>query len=126
MRNALISIILFICVMIFVLFFNMSLIKLCDNIEFQSEKIEVTLTKGNFQDAYVQSIELLNLIQNNNFLTSIYVSHQDFDSLNDEAVKLSIYTTYRDYSQAHASLHSVKCSAQHIKKLQVPSLENIL
>lgn len=126
MRNALISIILFICIMICIFFFDRSLTSLCNNIETLSEKIEVTLTKGDFQEAYLQSIDLLNLLENNNFITSVYVSHQDFDSLNDEAVKLSIYTTYRDYAQSHASLHSVKCNARHIKKLQIPSIENIL
>lgn len=126
MKNALISISLFVIIMTSMFFLNRSIINLCDNIEKKSEELEITLTNGDFEEAYQQSIQLLNLIEQNNFITSIYVNHQDFDTLNDEAVKLSVYTTYKDYAQSHASLHSMKYNAKHIKNLQIPRLENIL
>ena len=126
MKNAIISIILFITVMASVFFLNKSLINLCDSIEKKSEELEITLTNGDFETAYLQSLELLSLIEENNFITSVYVNHQDFDSLTDEAVKLSIYATYEDYAESHASLHAMKYNAKHIKRLQIPTLENIL
>lgn len=126
MKNALISISLFVIIMTSMFFLNRSIINLCDNIEKKSEELEITLTNGDFEEAYQQSIQLLNLIEQNNFITSIYVNHQDFDTLNDEAVKLSVYTTYKDYAQSHASLHAMKYNAKHIKNLQIPRLENIL
>lgn len=126
MKNAMISIILFITVMTSIFFLNKSLLNLCDTIEKKSEELEITLTNGDFKTAYSQSLELLNLIEDNNFITSVYVNHQDFDSLNDEAIKLSIYATYEDYAQSHASLHAMKYNARHIKRLQIPTLENIL
>ena len=126
MKNAIISIILFITVMASVFFLNKSLINLCDSIEKKSEELEISLTNGDFETAYLQSLELLSLIEENNFITSVYVNHQDFDSLTDEAVKLSIYATYEDYAQSHASLHAMKYNAKHIKRLQIPTLENIL
>lgn len=126
MKNAIISVLIFITVMFSLFFLNKEIINLCDTVEKKSEELEITLTEGNFEKAYIQSIELLDLIEKNNFITSIYVNHQDFDALNDEAIKLSIYATYEDYAESHASLHVLKSNAKHIKKLQIPTLENIL
>ncbi|SFD15075.1 DUF4363 family protein [Clostridium uliginosum] len=126
MKNAMISIFLFLSIMILIYFANNSLLKLCGRITTLSEDIEITLTQDNFEEAYTQSIQLMNLIQSEGFITSIYVNHQDFDILVNDAVKLSVYLTYKDAEDADATLHSLKYNAQNIKKLQIPTLENIL
>ncbi len=126
MRNALISVVLFILTMICVYFLNNSVLTLCDNIKVQAEDIELEITAGEYEEAYNKSLQLLNSIQEKNILTSVYLSHQEFDNLLNEAVKLSTYLVHDDDTEAHASLHLLKHNTEHLKKLQIPSLENIL
>lgn len=126
MRNALISVVLFILTMICVYFLNNSVLTLCDSIETKSEDIELEITAGKYEEAYNKSLQLLNSIQEKNVLTSIYLSHQEFDNLLNEAVKLSTYLVHEDDTEAHTSLHLLKHNTEHLKKLQIPSLENIL
>lgn len=125
MRNAVLSILLFIFTMICVYFLNTSVLNLCDNIKNQSEDIELKITSGQMEEAYNQSLRLLNTVEENNVLTSLYLSHQEFDTLLNEALKLSTYLVHEDETEAHTSLHLVKHDADHIKKLQIPSLENV-
>lgn len=126
MRNALISVILFILTMVCVYFLNNSVLTLCNSIETQTEDIELEITAGQYEEAYNKSLQLLNSIQEKNVLTSIYLSHQEFDNLLNEAVKLSTYLVHDDETEAHTSLHLLKHNTEHLKKLQIPSLENIL
>ncbi|EHI97818.1 hypothetical protein CDLVIII_1115 [Clostridium sp. DL-VIII] len=125
MRNAILSIFLFILTMICVYFLNNSILNLCDNIKTQTEDIELKINDGKLEDAYSESLELLNSIEEKNLLTSLYLSHQEFDNLLNEAVKLSTYLIHDDETEAHASLHLVKYNSDHLKKLQLPSIENI-
>ncbi len=126
MKNAIISVVLFVSVMICVYFLNTSLIRLCDDIQYKSQEIEYNITNENFDAAYAQSLELLEAINNNNFITSLYVSHQSFDNLLDEAIRVSLYTMYEEAPDANSALHLLKYNAKHIKELQIPSFENIL
>lgn len=125
MRNAILSIFLFMLTMICVYFLNNSILNLCDNIKTQTEAIELKINDGKLEDAYSESLELLNSIEEKNLLTSLYLSHQEFDNLLNEAVKLSTYLIHDDETEAHASLHLVKYNSDHLKKLQLPSIENI-
>ena len=125
MRNAILSILLFMLTMICVYFLDNSIINLCDNLVEKTESIELKIKSGQMDNAYNSSLELLNIIQEKNIITSLYLSHQEFDNLLNEAVKLSTYLVNNDEIEAHASLHLVKYSSDHIKKLQIPSLENI-
>lgn len=126
MRNALLSILLFLFIMICVFFLNNSIINLCNDIQMQSEAIELKITDGEMKEAYYESLKLLNSIEEKNLITSLYLSHQEFDNLLNEALKLSTYLAHENETEAHASLHLVKYNADHIKKLQIPTLENIL
>jgi len=126
MRNAILSVLLFLSIMICVLFLNNSIINLCNDIQRQSEAIEIKITDGEIKDAYDESLKLLKSIEEKNLITSLYLSHQEFDNLLNEALKLSTYLAHEDETEAHASLHLVKYNADHIKKLQIPTLENIL
>lgn len=126
MRNAILSVLLFLSIMICVFFLNNSIINLCNDIQKQSEAIELKITDGEMEEAYYESLKLLNSIEDKNLITSLYLSHQEFDNLLNEALKLSTYLAHEDETEAHASLHLVKYNADHIKKLQIPTLENIL
>ncbi|GAA0076817.1 hypothetical protein UT300005_11950 [Clostridium sp. CTA-5] len=126
MRNVVFSILIFCAVLILVYFADNSLLKLCDNITTLAEDIEITLIKGETEDAYIKSIDLLNLIHEDGFVTSIYVNHQEFDNLVNDTVKLSVYLSHKDIPDANSTLHTLKYNAQNLKKLQKPTLKNIL
>lgn len=126
MKNAILSILIFLFTMVCVDFLNNSVLALCDNIKIQAEDIELEIKAGEYEEAYSKSLDLLNTIEEKNVLTSIYLSHQEFDNLLNEAVKLSTYLVHDDEIEAHASLHLLKHNTEHLKKLQIPSLENIL
>ncbi len=125
MRNAILSVLIFLLTMICVYFLNNSILNLCDNIKAQTEDIELKIADEKLEDAYYESLELLNSIEEKNLITSLYLSHQEFDNLLNEAVKLSTYLIHDDETEAHASLHLVKYNSDHLKKLQIPSIENV-
>lgn len=125
MRNAILSVLIFLLTMVCVYFLNNSILNLCDNIKAQTEDIELKIADEKLEDAYYESLELLNSIEEKNLITSLYLSHQEFDNLFNEAVKLSTYLIHDDETEAHASLHLVKYNSDHLKKLQIPSIENV-
>ncbi|WP_315068534.1 DUF4363 family protein [uncultured Clostridium sp.] len=125
MRNAILSVLIFLLTMVCVYFLNNSILNLCDNIKAQTEDIELKISDEKLEDAYYESLELLNSIEEKNLITSLYLSHQEFDNLLNEALKLSTYLIHDDETEAHASLHLVKYNSDHLKKLQIPSIENV-
>lgn len=125
MKNAIISVIVFVCLMISIFFFNRAILNLCNDIKYKTDEIEFILLNNDKQAAYDKSLELLSFLQDNDFITSIYVNHQDFDAIRNEAVKLSIYISYDDIAEANASLHIIKYSTYTVKHLQKPGLNNI-
>ncbi|MBE6063716.1 MAG: DUF4363 family protein [Clostridium butyricum] len=126
MKNSLISLVLFLCTIILVFFLNKSLITLCDEIQQKADIMEQTILVNDFDTAFEQSIDLVNLLNQKNLVSSIYVTHECFDLLVDESVKLSVFISYKDAVDANATLHSIKNMAKNMKELQTPTLENIL
>ena len=126
MKNSIISIVLFLCTMVLVFFLNNSLIQLCDEVHQRADVMEETILNGDLESAFEQSMDLVDLLKENNFEASIYITHEYFDTLVDEAVKLSVYISYNDDVDANATLHYIKNIAEDMKKLQIPTIENIL
>ena len=126
MKNSIISIVLFICTMVLVFFLNNSLLKLCDEVYQRADTMEETILNGDLDSAFEQSMDLVNLLKENNFEASVYVTHEYFDTLVDEAVKLSVYISYNDEVDANATIHYIKNLSEDMKKLQIPTIENIL
>ena len=125
MRNAILSILLFIVIMFVVFFFNKSVLTLCDNIQATTDEISLLLENNDFENSYTLSLELLNSIESKHAITSTYLNHSDFDDLVNESVKLSLYILNEDIIEAQTSLNLVKYNTRHIKALQIPSIENI-
>ena len=126
MKNAIISVIVFLFLLIGVFFLNSSVLNLCDDIKYKTDEIELILLNSDKQAAYDKSLELLDFLQENDLITSIYVNHQDFDAIRNEAIKLCVYISHDDITEANASLHVIKYSTNAVKHLQQPSLNNIL
>ena len=125
MKNAIISIVLFFSLLIVVFFLNSSVVNLCDSIKNKTDDMEIVLLNEDYDKAYEKSLDLLNYLEGNDFIPSIYTNHQDFDAIRHEAARLCVYISKNDIGEAYSSLHFIKYSAQTIKHLQKVSLGNI-
>lgn len=125
MKNAMISIVIFLGLLISIFFLNHSLVNLCDSIKYKADDIEIILLNEDYDSAYEKSIDFLHYLQENDFIPSIYTNHQDFDVLRHEAAKLCMYISNNEIGEAYASLHFIKYASQTIKHLQTVTLGNI-
>ena len=118
MKNAIISIIIFFFLLIFIGFLNNSILNLCYNIDTQLNEIETLLYNKDKNSSYEKSLELLTFLNKNDLITSIYVNHTDFDTIRYEATRLNIYISQDDDREAYASLNVIKQQTKTIKHLQ--------
>lgn len=125
MKNAVISVIIFLGLLIGVFFLDNSVVNICDSIQYKADDMEIILLNEDYEEAYNKSVELLNYLYENDLIPSIYTNHQDFDLLRHEAAKLCMYISKNDIGEAYASLHFIKSGAQTIKHLQAVTLGNI-
>ena len=125
MKNSLFSIFLFVLLLGFLTYADISFKNLCSNViqmcDEMEESLDYSSKEKNFQDA----MEIFNLIQDKGKIASIYMNHVDYDVMLNEALKLTVYIEKDDSSEAEASLHLLKYSTKHMKELQVPRMENI-
>lgn len=126
MKNSIVSLILFFSAVAFIFFANSELIKLCDKISSDSDKIEKLLNEKKWDESYDESVKLLKNLDESNSISSIYISHIELDSIVDQTVRLTVLIKSRDESESLATLHLIRYSAERIKELQYPSIENIL
>ena len=126
MKNSIVSLILFFSAVAFIFFANSELIKLCDKISSDSDKIEKLLNEEKWDESYDESVKLLKNLDESNSISSIYISHIELDSIVDQTVRLTVLIKSRDESESLATLHLIRYSAERIKELQYPSIENIL
>ncbi len=126
MKNAIASLILFLAVMGFIIFANSKLIQLCDHISTEGAKIEKLLDNKEWDKSYNESVKLLNKLEQDGFVSSVYINHTEIDALIDQTVRLTVLVKCKDESESLSTLHLIKYSAERIKELQYPSIENIL
>ena len=126
MKNTLISFATLFILLFFVFIGDTNLNSLCDNSLKVSQEIQIALDNNNWDDALEKSVELKKIMSNGFKKVSVYVNHQDIDTLNTETVKLIDFIKVRDLSNSLSSLDSTKCLAEYIKELQQINLTNIL
>lgn len=126
MKNSIVSLILFFSAVAFIFFANSELIKLCDEISNDSNKIEKLLNEKKWDESYAESVKLLKNLDQSNSISSIYISHIELDAIVDQTVRLTVLIKSKDESESLATLHLIRYTAERIKELQYPSIENIL
>lgn len=126
MKNTIISFITLFILLFFVFIGNNNLNSLCDDSLKLSNEIQIALDNNNWDNALEKSLELKKVMSNGFKKVSIYVNHQDIDTLNTETVKLINLIKVRDLSNSLSSLDTIKCLAEYIKELQQINLTNIL
>jgi len=125
MKNILIALIIFSSLLGFVYYADYTLIKLCEDITLTSDEIKVSIEEGNWDEAYENSTILMSFIEDNSLLTSVYINHNDFDNLQDEALQLSIYTNCKNTMESLISVDTLRNSALNLISLHKTNVKNI-
>ena len=125
MKNSLISLLLFLALIGFLLYADMSFKNLCTDIIDVCDELEESIKTNDKETNFELSMELFNMIQDRGGLAAIYINHVDYDVILNEALKLNVYIENDDESEAATSLHLLKYNTMHMKELQVPNIENI-
>jgi len=125
MKNSLFSILLFILLLGFLTYTDISFKNLCSNVIEMCNEMEKSLSYSTKEENFEDAMEIFNLIQDKGKIAAIYINHVDYDSLLSEALKLTIYIEKDDSSETEASLHLLKYNTEHMKELQVPNIQNI-
>lgn len=125
MKNTIISIIIFLSLLGFVTYANFSLNKLCTTIKKDTKEIYFLIEKDNWNEAYSKSNDLIKNINDKNLILSIYLNHNDFDEILDEAIELSLYIHGKEKTDTLIALSTLKNSSNNIQRLHKPTFENI-
>ena len=125
MKNAVISVIIFIGLLVGIFFLNKSVLNLCDDIKVMTNEIEMLLSANDKENSYLKSLELIKYLQDTDLITSVYVNHTDFDTMRYEAARLCVYIENNDKREANASLHVIKYQAETVQHLQKIGIDNI-
>ena len=125
MKNSLFSILLFILLLGFLTYTDISFKNLCSNVIEMCNEMEKSLSYSTKEENFEDAMAIFNLIQDKGKIAAIYINHVDYDVLLNEALKLTIYIEKDDSSETEASLHLLKYNTEHMKELQVPNIQNI-
>lgn len=125
MKNSLFSIFLFVILLGFLGYTDISFKNLCSEVVDMCEEMETNMTSLSKEENFRNAMEIYNLIQDKGKIASIYINHVDYDVILNEALKLTVYIENDDSSESEAALHILKSSTEHMKELQVPNIENI-
>lgn len=126
MKSIIVSVLIFTCTLSFVLFANYKLNSLCDLIIYNCNIVLEELPNNNWDDIQIICENLLNEIEKANVLSSIYINHNDYDTLNHEALKLYYGVSTQDETEAYTSAAILQSYSKKIKELSKPTIENIL
>lgn len=126
MKNTYISIFLFIALVIGLFFLNNKFVSLCNEVILRCDDIEEFLNAYDEDNAYDDSVALIDLIIDEADVPAIYLNHVDYDMLKNEALKLSLYIRGEDRAESLATLHSLRSTAEHLRDLQTPNIKNLL
>lgn len=126
MKNTYISIFLFIALVVGLFFLNNKFVSLCNEVIIRCDNIEESLNSYDEDNAYDDSVALIDLIIDEADVPAIYLNHVDYDMLKNDALRLSLYIRGEDRAESLATLHSLRSTAEHLRDLQTPNIKNLL
>ena len=125
MKKMIISIIAFICLILSMNFSLKFLNNVTMELESKSDLLEELIVNENWDESYDEVISLLDFIDENSEKMSIFINHQEINSIESEVFKLTQYVKSETYDEALASIHYIKFSVKNINRLQKINIENI-
>ena len=115
MKNSLFSIFLFIILLGFLTYTDISFKNLCSEVIDMCEEMETTMKSSSKEENFKNAMDIYDLIQDKGKFAAIYINHVDYDVMLNEALKLTVYIENDDPSESEASLHLLKSSTEHMK-----------
>ena len=91
MKNSLFSIFLFVLLLGFLTYADISFKNLCSDVIEMCDKMEETLDYSTKEENFKDAMEIFNLIQDKGKIAAIYINHVDYDVMLNEALKLTVY-----------------------------------
>lgn len=126
MKSILSSFILLIVMLCFMFFSVKYLDKTCSALTAEAGKLELQISKENWDKAYNSSLKFMKEWKKDSELVSIFVHHQEIDDINNEVWKLTQHTKCEDKDEALASIHAIKFLISHIIDLEKINIQNLL
>ena len=90
MKNSLFSIFLFVLLLGFLTYADISFKNLCSDVIEMCDKMEETLDYSTKEENFKDAMEIFNLIQDKGKIAAIYINHVDYDVMLNEALKLTV------------------------------------
>ena len=91
MKNSLFSIFLFIILLGFLTYTDISFKNLCSEVILKCEEMEKNIDSLSKEENFEKAMDIYNLIEDKGKLAAIYVNHLDYDVMLNEALKLTVY-----------------------------------
>ncbi|SFB36022.1 DUF4363 family protein [Clostridium frigidicarnis] len=125
MKKMIISIIAFICLILSMNFSLKYLNNVTMELESKNDLLEELIVNEDWDKSYDEVISLLDFIDENSTKMSIFINHQEINSIESEVFKLTQYVKSKTYDESLASIHYIKFSVKNINRLQKINIENI-
>ena len=125
MKSVYISLSIFFIMLIFMLFSISYLNKVCIKLEKESNNLEEIINKGDWDEAYITSKDLLERWEIHSRVLPMFENHEEIDTLSSELLKLTQYVKCKNKSESLASVHAVKFYFDNMKSLQKINFQNI-
>lgn len=125
MKNVVVAFILFIILLIGIFISTTAINRSCTHLQTLNYKLESYILKENYEDAYDLSITYIAEWKKASKFLTVYIHHEDLNSLDSEILKLTQYTKVKDQAEGLATLHVMIYLVDKIMFLQKVSISNI-
>lgn len=125
MKTTITSCSLFLVLLSFIIYSDYRFDNLCNNIDKQCLDIIEHIEDNNYSQAYAETIEIINQLEDSNLIASVYINHNDYDVLNIEAIRLSTYLYTEDRSNSLTTAFLLKKYTKDINDLSSVHIKNI-
>lgn len=125
MKNIIASFILFF-ILLTGIFFSVNYInKTCIDFQSLNNKLEYCINNNDWDKSYDLSIKFIDEWKLSYKYITLYMNHNDLDSINDETLKLTQYIKCKNKSDALAIIHSMKFTLNNIMNSEKITFINI-
>lgn len=126
MKNVIISFSIFAIMLIFMILSLNYLTKISTELYNTNNNIEKAINEEKWDKSYKATLDLLDKWNNYSDKISIFVHHEEIDTINIEIWKLTQYTKEKNKDESLSAIHVVKHIMKHIESLERVNIQNIL
>lgn len=125
MKNMITSLIIFILITIFIVFSTNYLNKKCYYYREMSNSLEQSILDDAWEKSYTDVLIYLREWRESSSIISIFVNHENVDSINRELLKLTQYVKNNNKDDSLAIIHEIKFLLDNISSSEKITIQNI-